>query len=70
MQIKGIDYNEVYAPVARLEAIRINLAFASYKRFKVYQIDLKSAFLNAELQEHVYVNQPPKFEDPLHRDKV
>ena len=60
----------MYAPVARLEAIRIFLAFASYKKFKVYQMDVKSAFLNAELQEHVYVSQPPGFEDPLHRDKV
>ncbi|KAI3808072.1 hypothetical protein L1987_24014 [Smallanthus sonchifolius] len=58
-QIEGIDYNEVFAPVARLEAIRIFLAYASYKRFKVYQMDVKSAFLHGEISEVVYVSQPP-----------
>jgi hypothetical protein len=69
-QIEGIDYNDVYAPVARLEAIRIFLAYASFRKFKVYQMDVKSAFLNAELGEQVFVSQPPGFEDPLHRDYV
>src|ERR1044071_32737 len=69
-QIEGIDYNEVYAPVARLEAIRMFLAYASYKRFKVYQMDVKSAFLYGVVKEEVYVAQPPGFEDPLHREKV
>ncbi|KAI3801965.1 hypothetical protein L1987_30085 [Smallanthus sonchifolius] len=69
-QIEGIDYNEVFAPVARLEAIRIFLAYASYKRFKVYQMDVKSAFLHGEISEVVYVSQPPGFEDPMHRDRV
>ncbi|KAD2805416.1 hypothetical protein E3N88_38793 [Mikania micrantha] len=69
-QIEGLDYNEVFAPVARLEAIRIFLAYASFKKFKVYQMDVKSAFLHGVISETVYVNQPPGFEDPLHRDKV
>ena len=69
-QIEGIDYNEVYALVARLEAIRMFLAYASYKRFKVYQMDVKSAFLYGVVKEEVYVGQPPGFEDPFHRDKV
>ncbi|KAM0066395.1 putative RNA-directed DNA polymerase [Helianthus debilis subsp. tardiflorus] len=69
-QIEGIDYNEVYAPVARLEAIRIFLAYASYKGFKVYQMDVKSAFLHGVVEEEVYVEQPPGFEDPIHPDRV
>ncbi|KAM0002892.1 putative RNA-directed DNA polymerase [Helianthus debilis subsp. tardiflorus] len=69
-QIEGIDYNEVYAPVARLEAIRIFLAYASYKGFKVYQMDVKSAFLHGVVEEEVCVEQPPGFEDPIHPDRV
>ncbi|KAJ0836902.1 putative RNA-directed DNA polymerase [Helianthus annuus] len=69
-QIEGIDYNEVYAPVARLEAIRIFLAYASFKGFKVYQMDVKSAFLHGVVEEEVYVEQPPGFEDPVHPDRV
>ncbi|KAI3695478.1 hypothetical protein L1987_78475 [Smallanthus sonchifolius] len=56
-QIEGIDYNEVFAPVARLEAIRIFLAYASYKRLKVYQMDVKSAFLHGEISEVVYLRE-------------
>ncbi|GKA27070.1 putative reverse transcriptase domain-containing protein [Tanacetum coccineum] len=59
---EGIDYNETFAPVARLEAIRIFLAFATYMNFIVYQMDVKSAFLNGKLKEEVYVKQPPGFE--------
>ena len=62
-QEEGIDYDESFAPVARLEAIRIFLAFASFKNFKVYQMDVKSAFLNGILNEEVYVEQPPGFQD-------
>ncbi|KAD5318304.1 hypothetical protein E3N88_18250 [Mikania micrantha] len=69
-QIEGLDYNEVFAPVARLEAIRIFLAYASFKNFKVYQMDVKSAFLHGVISETVYVSQPPGFEDPIHRDQV
>ena len=63
-QQEGIDYTEVYAPVVRLESIRIFLAYAAYKNIKVYQMDVKSAFLNGELHEEVFVKQPPGFEDP------
>nr|GEV27525.1 retrovirus-related Pol polyprotein from transposon TNT 1-94 [Tanacetum cinerariifolium] len=58
---KGIDYDETFAPVARMEAIRIFLTFATYMNFKVYQMDVKSAFLNGKLKEEVYVKQPPGF---------
>nr|GEX52257.1 hypothetical protein [Tanacetum cinerariifolium] len=63
-QEKGIDYNEVFTPFARVEAIRLFLAFASYMGFMVYQMDVKSAFLNGDIQEEVYVTQPKGFEDP------
>ncbi|GJS06206.1 retrovirus-related pol polyprotein from transposon TNT 1-94 [Tanacetum coccineum] len=62
-QEEGIDYDETFTPVARMEAIRIFLAFATYMNFKVYQIDVKSAFLNDKLKEEVYVKQPPGFEN-------
>jgi hypothetical protein len=57
------DFNETYAPVARLESIRILLAYATYHGFKLYQMDVKSAFLNGPIKEDVYVVQPPGFED-------
>ncbi|KAI3718615.1 hypothetical protein L6452_19494 [Arctium lappa] len=65
-QKEGIDYDETFAPVARLEAIRIFLAHAAHKNFRVFQMDVKSAFINGELTEEVYVKQPPGFEDPAH----
>jgi hypothetical protein len=69
-QVEGLDFGETFAPVARLEAIRILLAFAAYKGFKLYQIDVKSAFLNSVIQEEVYVRQPPGFENPKYPDRV
>ncbi|GJR17002.1 ribonuclease H-like domain-containing protein [Tanacetum coccineum] len=69
-QEEGIDYDEVFAPVARIEAIRIFLAYASYMGFTVYQMDVKSAFLYGQIEEEVYVCQPLGFEDPDHPDKV
>ena len=57
-QVEGIDLDETFAPVARLESIRILLARASHLNFKLYQMDVKSAFLNGMLQEEVYVEQP------------
>ncbi|WVZ58329.1 hypothetical protein U9M48_008610 [Paspalum notatum var. saurae] len=63
-QKEGIDYEETFAPVARLEAIRILLAFAASKGFKLFQMDVKSAFLNGFIKEEVYVRQPPGFEHP------
>ncbi|GJY38873.1 putative ribonuclease H-like domain-containing protein, partial [Tanacetum coccineum] len=67
---EGIDYDEVFAPVARIEAIRLFLAFASYMGFLVYQMDVKSAFLYGNIEEEVYVHQPPGFVDPAHPHKV
>ncbi|KAK9048587.1 hypothetical protein SSX86_032448 [Deinandra increscens subsp. villosa] len=69
-QVHGIDYDEVYAPVARLEAIRIFLAVASYLNFTVHQMDVKTAFLYAEMNEEVYVTQPPGFIDEENPDHV
>nr|GEU33032.1 copia protein [Tanacetum cinerariifolium] len=69
-QKEGIDYEEVFAPVARIEAIRLFLAYASFMRFMVYQMDVKSAFLYETIEEEVYVCQPPGFEDLDHPDKV
>ncbi|GKA67491.1 putative ribonuclease H-like domain-containing protein [Tanacetum coccineum] len=68
-QEEGIDYDEVFAPVARIEAIRIFLAFASYMGFIVYQMHVKSAFLYGTIDEEVYVSQPPGFIDPKFRNK-
>ncbi|GJR57928.1 retrovirus-related pol polyprotein from transposon TNT 1-94 [Tanacetum coccineum] len=69
-QEEGIDYDETFAPVARMEAIRIFLAFATYMNFIVYQMDVKSAFLNGKLKEEVYVKQPPGFESSEFPDYV
>ncbi|GJR77209.1 retrovirus-related pol polyprotein from transposon TNT 1-94 [Tanacetum coccineum] len=68
-QEEGIDYDEVFAPIARIEAIRLFLAYALFKDFVVYQMDVKSAFLDGEIKE-VYVCQPPGFEDPDFPDRV
>nr|GEZ71964.1 hypothetical protein [Tanacetum cinerariifolium] len=68
-QEKGIDYEEVFAPVARIEAIRLFLAYASFMGFPVYQMDVKSAFLYGTIEEEVYVCQPLGFEDPEYLDK-
>ena len=62
-QEEGIDYDETFSPVARLEAIRILLAYASYMNFNLFQMDVKSAFLNGFIEEEVYVEQPPGFEN-------
>ena len=61
-QEEGIDYEEIFAPVARIEAIRILIAFAAHMEIKLHQMDVKSAFLNGYLKEEVYVMQPPGFE--------
>lgn len=63
-QIEGIDYVETFAPVARLESIRLFISIACFRKFKIYQMDVKSAFLNDNLHEEVYVEQPTGFEDP------
>ncbi|WVZ63382.1 hypothetical protein U9M48_013019 [Paspalum notatum var. saurae] len=69
-QKEGIDYEETSAPVARLEAIRILLAFAASKGFKLQQMDVKSAFLNGFIEEEVYVRHPPGFESARFLDRV
>ncbi|GJR25696.1 retrovirus-related pol polyprotein from transposon TNT 1-94 [Tanacetum coccineum] len=69
-QEEGIDYDEIFAPVARIKAIRLFLAYALFKDFVVYQMDVKSAFLYGKIEEEVYVCQPSGFEDPDFLDKV
>nr|GEU94653.1 hypothetical protein [Tanacetum cinerariifolium] len=69
-QEEGIDYDEVFAPVARIEAIRLFLAYASFMGFTVYQMDVKSAFLYGTIDEEVYVMQPPGFHDPEYPARV
>jgi hypothetical protein len=62
-QVEGLDFDETFAPVARLEAIRILLAYATSHNIKLYQMDVKSAFLNGKINELVYVEQPPGFKN-------
>jgi hypothetical protein len=69
-QVEGLDFDETYAPVARLESIRILLAYATYHGFKLYEMDVKSAFLNGPIKEEVYVEQPPSFEDSEYPSQV
>ncbi|GKB97781.1 retrovirus-related pol polyprotein from transposon TNT 1-94 [Tanacetum coccineum] len=69
-QEEGIDFEESFAPVARLEAVRIFVAYAAHKFFPIYQMDVKTAFLNGPLKEEVYVAQPEGFVDPDHPEKV
>jgi hypothetical protein len=69
-QKEGIDYEETFAYVVHLEAIRILLAFSVAKGFKLHQIDVKSAFLNGVLEEEVYVGQPPGFESEKYSHRV
>ncbi|GJX06952.1 retrovirus-related pol polyprotein from transposon TNT 1-94 [Tanacetum coccineum] len=70
VQKEGIDFEESFAPVAWLEAVRLVIAYAVHKSFTVYQMDLKTAFLYGPLKEEVYVNQPDEFVDPYHPDQV
>ncbi|GJR10374.1 gag-pol polyprotein [Tanacetum coccineum] len=69
-QQEGIDFKESFAPVARLEAVRLFVVYAAHKSFLIYQMDVKTTFLNGPLKEEVYVNQPDGFVDPHHLDKV
>jgi hypothetical protein len=69
-QVEGLDFDETYAPVARLESICILLSYATYHGFKLYQMDIKSAFLNGHIKEEVYVEQPPGFEDSEYPNHV
>nr|GEW48161.1 hypothetical protein [Tanacetum cinerariifolium] len=67
---EGVDFEESFAPVARLGAVRLFIAYAAHKSFIVYQMDVKTTFLYGPLKEEVYVNQPDGFVDPYHPDKV
>ncbi|GJZ92278.1 ribonuclease H-like domain-containing protein [Tanacetum coccineum] len=69
-QEEGVDFEESFAPVARLEAVRIFIAHAAHKSFPIYQMDVKTAFLNGPLKEEVYVAQPEGFVDHAHPEKV
>ena len=69
-QEEGIDFGETYAPVTRLEAVKLLLAYACLKGFRLHQMDVKSAFLNGFIDEEVYVSQPPGFEDHNNPDYV
>nr|GEV18523.1 hypothetical protein [Tanacetum cinerariifolium] len=69
-QEEGIDYDEVFAPIAKIKAIRLFLAYASFEDFVVYKMDVKSAFLYEKIKEEVYVCQPPVFKDPNFPDRV
>ena len=69
-QEEGIDYDETYAPIARLEAITLVLAFACIMNFKLYQMDVKSVFLNGYIEEEIYVDQPLGFVDFDHPNHV
>jgi hypothetical protein len=69
-QVAGLDFEETFAPVARLESIHILLAYAAHHSFKLFQMDVKSAFLNGPIKEEVYVEQPPGFEDDRYPDHV
>jgi hypothetical protein len=69
-QVEGLDFDETYAPVSRLESICILLAYAIYHGFKLYQMDVKSVFLNGPIKEEVYVEQPPGFDDSEYPNHV
>jgi hypothetical protein len=69
-QVEGLDFEETFAPVARLESIRLLLGVACILKFKLYQMDVKSAFLNGYLHEEVYVEQPKGFTDPVYPNHV
>ena len=69
-QVEGLDFGETFAPIARLEAIHILLAYASHHNMKLFQMDVKSAFLNDFINELVFVEQPPGFEDPRYPNHV
>jgi hypothetical protein len=69
-QKEGVDFEETFAPVARIEAIRMLLGYVASKGFKLYQMDVKSAFLNGYIEKEVYVRQPPGFKNPKYPNHV
>jgi hypothetical protein len=66
----GLDFEETFAPVARFESIRMLLAYVAHHSFKLFQMDMKSAFLIGSIKEEVYVEQPSGFEDDMYSDHV
>jgi hypothetical protein len=69
-QVEGLHFGKTFTPVAHLKAIRILLAFTTSNVFKLYQMDVKSSFLNSVIQEEIYVRQPPDFENPRYPVRV
>jgi hypothetical protein len=69
-QVEGLDFHETFAPVARLDSIQILLAYTTHHDFKLYQIDVKSGFLNGPIKEEVYLEQPPTFESEEHPNHI
>jgi hypothetical protein len=69
-QVKGLDFDQTFALIARLESIRILLVFATHHDFKLYQMDIKSAFLNGPIKKEVYVEQPPSFKSEEYPNHV
>jgi hypothetical protein len=69
-QVEGLDFDETFSPVTIHEVVRILLAYACSQNIKLYQMDVKSAFLNGKISELVYVEQPPGFEDPTKPNNV
>jgi hypothetical protein len=69
-QVENLNFDETFAPIARLESIRILLLYATHHDFKLYQMDVKSAFMNGPIKEEVYVEQPPGFEDEEYPNHV
>jgi hypothetical protein len=69
-EVAGLDFKETFAPMARLESIRILLAYAAHHSFKLFQMDVKSTFQNGPIKEEVYVEQPPGFEDDRYPDHM
>ena len=67
---EGVDYGEIFAPMARLEGVRTLLAYSTYNNFKVYQMDVKSTFINGILEEEVYIEDPKGFVDPNKKNMV
>jgi hypothetical protein len=69
-QVKGLDFDKTFAPVAKLESIHMLFVYATHHDFKLYQMDVKSAFLNGPIKEEVYVEQPPGFENEKYPNYV
>jgi hypothetical protein len=69
-QVEGLDFDKTFAPIARLESIRILLVYATHHDFRLYQMDVKSAFLNRPIKEEVYVEQPLGFEDKEYHNHI